>query len=265
MFGLVTWIASADAFRISGRSTEPRMARIAWAASRNRRAWGGHRCFDRESTVARAKNRTPKGRSGVVKSGGRAVRLCFVVLLWTLFSASAVVAAPDWQDLDAEQQGSLQSLSGDWNSMPELRRENILRGLTRWNSLNTEGKKKASERLQRWSQLSTEDKVNLRQQFDRFQNLDEPKKEKLRSLYRDFKQLDKKKQKMLRENFDNRVRKKPENADSAFGDGSDFQSSDKGDKNKAGEQSSREKKKDRPSGGDKKSGNRSSKDEGGKK
>lgn len=77
-----------------------------------------------------------------------------------------VMAAPDWQSLDREQQATLNDFRDRWQDLPPDRRERLLERAERWRSLPVEQREAIQERWREIKPLPPEAREALRQRWE---------------------------------------------------------------------------------------------------
>ncbi len=124
-------------------------------------------------------------------------------ILVLLLSSTTALAAPQWEDLSAEQQAALAPLQ-ERDALSEHRRERLLQGAERWQSMSPEERQHASERFERWQKMSPEKREKLRERREAFRRLPPEQQEELRERFRRWRALPREERHKLREEYRNR-------------------------------------------------------------
>lgn len=130
----------------------------------------------------------------------RILELALALLL--LLGGVPAQAAPDWEQLSAEQRESLRSLQAErWNALPDVKRERLLKGAQRWRQMNPEQRQRAQRRMQRWRNMSTEERGAVRRNRERFRAMNPEQRERVRQRHEQIRKLPREERQRLRQRF----------------------------------------------------------------
>ncbi|MES2683281.1 MAG: DUF3106 domain-containing protein [Pseudomonadota bacterium] len=87
----------------------------------------------------------------------------------------AVAATPSWKQLSSQQQNlikpALLTGGGDFDKLPESRREALLRGADRWLAMSPAQRTMATQQFSQWQQLSNAEKLAVLERRERFRKM----------------------------------------------------------------------------------------------
>lgn len=96
-----------------------------------------------------------------------ALSLYSLVLAGLLMAGPAAAEGIAWQDLDRDQQATLNDFRERWRELPPDRRERLRESAERWRSLPTEQREAIQQRWREIKPLPPEAREALRQRWDR--------------------------------------------------------------------------------------------------
>lgn len=127
------------------------------------------------------------------------------VLAACLLGTGATLAAPAWTQLTERQQAliepALRTQGGNFDALPEARREALVRGADRWLAMSPEQRNVASQQFQRWQQLSTAERVQVLERRERFRKLPADQRKALLEAQKQFLEMPLQQQAELRNQF----------------------------------------------------------------
>jgi len=127
------------------------------------------------------------------------------VLAGCLLGAGVTVAAPAWKQLTEGQQAliepALRAQGGDFDTLPEARREALMRGADRWLAMTPEQRGLATQQFQRWQQLSAAERVLVLERRERFRKMPAEQRKTLLDTHKQFLNLPLQQQADLRDQF----------------------------------------------------------------
>ena len=92
-----------------------------------------------------------------------------------LVATVAVAATPAWNQLNSKQQTlikpALLTQGGDFDKLPEARRQALLNGADRWLSMSPEQRTLATRQFNQWQQLSAAEKMAVLERRERFRKM----------------------------------------------------------------------------------------------
>ncbi len=88
------------------------------------------------------------------------------LLAAVLLAGTAQAEGRDWQDLDRDQQATLNDFRDRWNELPPERREHLIERADRWRSLPTEQREAIQQRWREIKPLPPEAREALRQRWE---------------------------------------------------------------------------------------------------
>lgn len=103
-------------------------------------------------------------------------RWCLLALTGGLLAIGAATAAtPLWNQLSHSQQTlikpALLTSGGDFDKLPESRREALVRGADRWLSMSAEQRNTATRQFSQWQRLSSAEKMAVLERRERFRKM----------------------------------------------------------------------------------------------
>jgi len=128
------------------------------------------------------------------------------VLAGCLLGAGVTMAGPAWKQLTESQQAliepALRSQGGDFDTLPEARREALMRGADRWLAMSAEQRSLATQQFQRWQQLSAAERVLVLERRERFRKMPAEQRKTLLDTHKQFLDLPLQQQADLRDQFE---------------------------------------------------------------
>lgn len=107
-----------------------------------------------------------------------------------LLGAGVAIAAPAWKNLDTQQQAlirpALQSQGGNFDALPEARRDALVKGADRWLTMTPDQRGKATRQFQQWQQLSAGQKATVLQRRERFRRMTPEQRKALLDTQKQF-------------------------------------------------------------------------------
>lgn len=92
--------------------------------------------------------------------------LAGLLLTGLMLSGFASANGPDWQDLDRDQQATLNDFRDRWQDLPSDRRERLIERADRWRNLPPEQREAIQERWREIKPLPPEARDALRQRWE---------------------------------------------------------------------------------------------------
>ncbi len=123
------------------------------------------------------------------------------LLLWVLMTPALANDVPEWNELTPLQQKTLQPLQNRWDTMTDVRRIRLLRGVERWAQLSPQDRADAKKRLTFWKGLNAKKKALIRDRYQKFLLLPPEAQEKIRKKYIWFRNLPAGKRRALKDRW----------------------------------------------------------------
>lgn len=89
-----------------------------------------------------------------------------MLLAALLLAGTAQANSPAWQDLDRDQQATLNDFRDRWSELPPERRERLIERAERWRNMPTEQREAIQERWREIKPLPPEARDALRQRWE---------------------------------------------------------------------------------------------------
>lgn len=126
----------------------------------------------------------------------------FTLALWLALTPLIAAAAPSWEQLDPKQQEMLRSLQAEqWNTMPDARRERLLKGAERWQQMTPQQRERSKRRMQRWKNMSPEERQLVRKNREQFRSMKPEQRERVRQRHEQMRKLPREERQRLRQRF----------------------------------------------------------------
>src|SRR5674476_767846 len=106
-----------------------------------------------------------------------------VFLLLCLTSSPCSAAAPSWRSLTPNQREALAPMVGQWDILPEIQRNRLLKTAKYYPKMTPEQKQRYHDRLEKWSKLTPEQREAARKRFRAFKKLPANERERICLLY----------------------------------------------------------------------------------
>lgn len=133
------------------------------------------------------------------------LRRSALIIATTLMGVGIALAAPAWKQLTSRQQAliepALKAQPGGFDSLPEPRRNALVKGADRWLAMTPEQRTAATRQFQQWQQLNTVEKVAVLERREQFRKLSAEQRKTLLDTHKYYLDLPLQQQINLKEQF----------------------------------------------------------------
>lgn len=127
------------------------------------------------------------------------MRFATTLMALVLLFGAGGAQAQTWAELSPEQQQTLEKFHEHWDSLPALRKEQLLHGAARYNELTPEQKQALQERRRRLQDMTPEERERLRQYRQQFRELPPERRAEIRERFKALRGLPDEQRKAIRE------------------------------------------------------------------